>query len=140
MPQDANTKKDSSIADTIIPSISNSFCFDFVRFRMSLARSRATHDDKIIQLVNSRIHTHSDCTPFITYIESIHKQRHVDLQFCIDELESKIKNKEQNHVDLGEVTLLKKELGLLKSELMVEQIVKARSLEVINNRCAELLL
>lgn len=117
------------------PSVSPETCLNFVKFRMSLARSRSTYDDRIIQSIN-QLPDISNYTNLAKNQRKIQAQRVCDIEFCVRVL--KVERDRLEGDDNGKIRMFEKEISLLESELMVESIMRDRTEEVISTKCTQL--
>lgn len=117
------------------PSVSPETCLNFVRFKMLLANSRSTHDDRIIQAIN-QLPNVLNCTELVKNQRKIQAQRVCDIEFCISTLQAEKDRLSEG--DNGKIRIFEKEIGLLKSELVVESIMRDRTEEVISTKCTSL--
>jgi hypothetical protein len=102
---------------------------------MFLAKSRSMHDDRIIQSINQLPNT-SDYVELAKRQRKIQAQRVCDIHFCIQVLQMESDKLGSDNGDKAQ--MLGKEIGLLKSELVVESIMRDRTEEVISTRCVPL--
>lgn len=117
------------------PSVSSETCLNFVRFRVLLANSRSTHDDRIIQSIN-QLSNVSNYTDLVKDQRRIQAQRVRDIEFCIGVLQTERDRLSEG--DNGKIRIFEKEISLLKSELVVESIMRERTEEVISTKCTPL--
>lgn len=119
-------------------------CLDFVYFRQMLLRSRTLHDDNIAHRLNDTpgVLDARQCQRFYTALCRVHRGRQEKLDYCIGVLGSRLAKAAgaDGDADAGghDFSLLRKQLGLLESERVVEEIVTERSRQILFSRCRSL--
>jgi len=143
-----NTKMAEEAEGSI--ELSRMSCADFAEFKEALKKLRLV-DDKIIYNLNvsvptvsfkAEINAESKCRSLYQKLLDIYKVRETAIKDCIDKMTTNVEElkaeREKNMDDFSiSKTLRTKQLALrtMQSELMVEEVVKQRSLKVFNERC-----
>ena len=94
------------------PSIPLSTCHNVVKFRKMLVESRSEWDDRIIQRLNAA----KDCREVTKDLRMVQDQRLTDIRFCLEHVSAE-------------------ERRFLESELVVEDILRSRTDDIIESKC-----
>lgn len=126
-----------------LEGLEDSVCLDFLYFRRLLAGSRSFWDDNINHRLNEiDVARPESCRALWESLQRAHSLRLTSIQRCIRVLEERIAdnpsqpaNPTPNQTSLGDGLVLRKEIGLLQSELTVEEVVIIRTMERFRSKC-----
>jgi hypothetical protein len=102
-------------------------CKDFLYFKKLLNEARKL-DDNLNHKLNNMKNPQKECPQLKDEMSMIFHNRRNNINFCIENFKTKQRTS-------GQPFMHKKELALLKSELVVEDILQDRAWEVLYNKC-----
>lgn len=100
-------------------------CLDVSHFRMLLRQDRKSDDNLTHRLNTINTQDYQQCADVAVWLREMHKARRRALQNCIKLIESPSDSS----------MVVKKEVALLRGELVVEDIVEEQSWAVLHDRC-----
>lgn len=108
-------------------------CLDFVYFQRLVAKSRSFWDDNINHRLNE-IDTKKpeSCRTLWNLLETTHSLRVSSIKRCIQVL---MRERANDGLQTLNSSVLSREISLLQSELTIEDIVVARTIEYFKSRC-----
>ncbi len=107
-------------------NFSSSICSDFVHFRNLLKEDRRFDDNLKYRLNAIDVNDYMSCANIAVWLNKMHCARRATIKKCVNELEQSGNINDQ---------VLRKELLLLKGELVVEEIVEEQSWSVLKGKC-----
>lgn len=129
-----------------LEGLEDSVCLDFLYFRRLVAGSRSFWDDNINHRLNEiDVVRPESCRALWESLQRAHNLRLASIRRCIQVLEERVAgsplrpaphaDRVPNQDSLGDGLVLRKEIGLLKSELTVEEVVTLRTMERFQSKC-----
>lgn len=110
----------------------NEICADFVYFKRLLAEARKL-DDNLNHRLNGMKIPWIECIGLEKELKSNFENRKLEIIKCIEYS----KNKEKEHKSTNGDFVHRKEISLLESELIIEDILQDKSWKLFNNKCRE---
>ncbi|RKP18726.1 hypothetical protein ROZALSC1DRAFT_22945 [Rozella allomycis CSF55] len=104
-------------------------CFN-MRFYYQMLKNLRKVDDTIINRLN-KINTSdkTQCDQFLDALSKLYKAREIGISNCIKTLEEREKSGDSDSLTL------KKQISMMKSDLVVEEIDRERSINLVRDRC-----